>query len=77
MLPEWTRGRRYAGGSWTGFANIMRQNNSLAVVSGLVFVAVFLVMIVSVSQVSKAVQHPFGPPAATGYDLAGSSQPVR
>ena len=53
---------------------VMWHGNSLGVLSGLVFVAIFMAMVVSVGQVSKAVHGPFGAlPAGGNYELAGAS----
>ena len=54
----------------------MPQNNSLGVVTGLAFVAIFLVMLVTFGQVSKSVHGPFSP-SGDVYELAGAARPVR
>ena len=54
----------------------MPQGNALGIVTGLVFVTIFLVMLVTFGHVSKVVQGPFGPPSADGFELAGTSRPV-
>jgi len=54
----------------------MPQNNKLGVVTGLMFVVVFLVMLATFGLMSKVVQGPFAAPSADGYELAGSSRPA-
>ncbi len=53
----------------------MPQGNSLGVVTGLAFVAIFLVMLVTFGQVSKSVHGPFSP-SVDAYELAGTARPV-
>jgi hypothetical protein len=50
----------------------MAQDNSLGVLTGLIFVALFLLMIASMQGVARFVEDS---PAA--YDLAGSARPAR
>ena len=54
----------------------MQQGNSLGVVTGLAFVAIFLVMLVTFGQVSKSVHGPFSPPGDF-YELPGAARPLR
>ena len=50
----------------------MPQDNTVGIVTGLIFVALFLVMIASIRGVTKFMHAP--PPDA--YELAGSSDPA-
>jgi uncharacterized transporter YbjL len=50
----------------------MPQDNTVGIVTGLIFVALFLVMIASIHGVAKFMQAP--QPGA--YELAGSSDPA-
>ena len=52
----------------------MASNNSLGVLTGLAFVAVFLAMIGTCGYLAKYMQGPLGPP---NYELAGSSRPLK
>jgi hypothetical protein len=54
----------------------MPQSNKVGIATGLIFVAVFLLMLVTFGQVAKVVQAPFAQPQIDGFDLAGSSRPV-
>jgi hypothetical protein len=50
----------------------MPQDNSFGILTGLIFVALFLVMIASIHGAARFME---APPAA--YELAGSSRPAR
>jgi len=50
----------------------MPKDNSIGILTGLIFVALFLVMIASIHGVTK-----FMAAAPAAYELAGSSRPVR
>jgi hypothetical protein len=54
----------------------MRQRNSLGVVSGLAFVAVFLVMLATFVQAARFVRSPFATAADDAYELAGDTRLV-
>jgi len=50
----------------------MPRKGSVGIVAGLAFVALFLVMIASISSVAKFTQAP-----PSSYELAGNSKPVK
>jgi hypothetical protein len=54
----------------------MPRDTSVGILTGLVFVTLFLVMIASLSAVGEHIRRPFHGPAQT-YDLAGSSRPAK
>jgi hypothetical protein len=51
----------------------MRQDRSVGIVTGLIFVALFLLMLVSFHGVAGNVHLPMG----NSYELAGSSRPAK
>jgi len=55
----------------------MPKSNTVGIITGLVFVTIFLVMLVTFGQMTKVVQGPFVAPTGDGYELAGSSRPVK
>ena len=55
----------------------MTKSNAVGIITGFVFVTVFLMMLATFGQMSKVVQGPFAAPSPDGYDLAGSSRPVK
>ena len=55
----------------------MPKSNAVGIITGLVFVTVFLVMLATFGQMSKVVQGPFAAPSTDGYDLAGTSRPIK
>jgi hypothetical protein len=54
----------------------MPQRNSLGVVSGLVFVAAFLVMLATCGQATRIVHSPFSKTLQPSYELAVYSRAV-
>jgi hypothetical protein len=55
----------------------MPKSNAVGIITGLAFVTIFLVMLATFGQMSKVVQGPFVAPSGDGYDLAGSSRPIK
>jgi Na+-transporting methylmalonyl-CoA/oxaloacetate decarboxylase gamma subunit len=55
----------------------MPNSNTGGIITGLVFVTVFLMLLATFGQMSKVVQGPFAAPSPDGYELAGSSRPVK
>ena len=54
----------------------MPKSNAIGIITGLVFVIIFLGMLATFGQMSKIVQGPFAAPSTDGYELAGSSRPA-
>jgi len=54
----------------------MPQRNSLGVVSGLTFVAVFLIMLATCGQATRIVHSPFSKTPQASYELADYSRAV-
>ena len=55
----------------------MLRSNTFGIITGLVFVTVFLMLLATFGQTSKVVEGPFAAPSTDGYELAGSSRPVK
>jgi len=55
----------------------MPKSNAVGIMTGLVFVTIFLMMLATFGQMSKVMQGPFVAPSGDGYELAGSSRPVK
>ena len=71
MVAIRTSGLACMNGGW-----LMPKSNVPGIIMGLVFVAVFLVMLATFGQMSKVVQGPFAAPLSDPYEFAGGSRPA-